>query len=86
MCLVPWIPDCDRWMKRVVNFEVDMASNLGVRGTSARQVVDISTIENNAFALIGTWLGLMTAMGEPCHVLLRKLGHAFEAAVPRHAN
>ena len=53
------------------DFAVDGASNLGVRGASARQVVDVSTIENNMFALIGTWLVLMTPMGEPCHVLRR---------------
>ena len=28
------------------------------------------------FALIGTWLIMVTPMGEPCHVLQRKLGHA----------
>ena len=67
--LLSWILDRDLWAKRVVTFAVDGASNLGVRGTSARQVVDVSTIENNVFALIGTWLVLMTPMGESCHVL-----------------
>ena len=65
---------------------MDGASNLGVRGASARQVVDVSTIENNVFAVIGTWLVLMTPMGEPCHVLQRKLGHALEAAGPTHVD
>ena len=69
-----WIPDRGWWAKRVVTFAVDGASNLGVRGASARQVVDVSTIENNVFAVIGTWLLLMTPLGEPCHVLQRKLG------------
>ena len=84
--LLPCIPDRDWWAKRVVTFALDGASNLGVLGASARQVVDVSTIENNVFALIGTWLVLMTLMGEPCHVLQRKLGHALEAASPAHAN
>ena len=35
----------------VVTFAGDGASDLGVRGASARQVVDVSTIENNVFAL-----------------------------------
>ena len=38
------------------------------------------------FARIGTWLALMTPMGAPCHVLLRKLGHALEAPGPTHVN
>ena len=84
--LLSWIPDHDWWAKRVVTFAVDGASNLGVRGASAWQVVDVSTIENNVFALIGTWLVLMTPMGEPCHVLQRKLGHALQAAGPTHAD
>ena len=41
--LLTWILDRDWWAKRVVTFAVDGASNLGVRGASARQVVDIST-------------------------------------------
>ena len=52
--LPTWIPDCDWWAKRIVTFAVDGASNLGVRGATARQAVDVSTIENNVFALIGT--------------------------------
>ena len=82
--LLSWIPDRDQWAKRVVTFAVDGASNLGVRGASARQVVDVSITENNMFALIGRWL--MTPLGEPCHVLQRKLGHASEAAGPTHAD
>ena len=59
---------------------------LGVRGASARQVVDVSIIESNVFALIGKWLVLMTPLGEPCHVLQRKLGLALEAAGPTHVD
>ena len=61
--LLSWIPDRDWWAKRVVTFAVDGASNLGVRGASARQVVDVSIIESNVFALIGKWLVLMTPLG-----------------------
>ena len=42
----------------------------------------MSTIENNVFALVGTWLVLMTPLSEPCHVLQRKLGHALHAVGP----
>ena len=84
--LMSWIPDRDWWAKRVVTFAVDGASNLGVRGASARQVVDVSIIESNVFALIGKWLVLMTPLGEPCHVLQRKLGLALEAAGPTHVD
>ena len=81
-----WIPDRDWWAKRVVTFGADGASTLGVRGASARQVVDVSTIENNVFALIGTWLVIRPPLGEPCHVMRHKLGHALEATSPTHAN
>ena len=81
-----WIPDRDWWAKRVVTFAMDRASNLGVRGASARQVVDVSIIERHVFALIGKWLVLMTPLGEPCHVLQRKLGLALEAAGPTHVD
>ena len=84
--LMSWIPDRDWWAKRVVTFAVDGASNLGVRGASARQVVDVSHIESNVFALIGKWLVLMTPLGELCHVLQRKLGLALEAAGPTHVD
>ena len=84
--LLSWIPDRDWWAKRVVTFAVDGASNLGVRGASARQVVDVSIIESNVFALIGNWLVLMTPFGEPCHVLQRKLGLALAAAGPTHVD
>ena len=73
--LLTWIPDHHWWTKRVVTFLVDGASNLRVQGAGARQVVDVSTIENNMFAFVGTWLVLMTPMCEPCHVLQRKLRH-----------
>ena len=84
--LLSWIPDRDWWVKRVVTFAVNGASNLGVPGASARQVVDVSIIESNVFALIGRWLVLMRPLGEPCHVLQRKLGLALEAAGPTHAD
>ena len=84
--LMSMILDRDWWAKRVVTFAVDGASNLGVRGASARQVVDVSIIESNVFALIGKWLVLMTPLGEPCHVLQRKLGLALEAAGPTHVD
>ena len=84
--LMSWIPDRDWWAKRVVAFAVDGASNLGVRDASARQVVHVSHIESNVFALIGKWLVLMTPLGEPCHVLQRKLGLALEAAGPTHVD
>ena len=45
-----------------------------------------SHIESNVFALIGKWLVLMTPLGEPCHVLQRKLGLALEAAGPTHVD
>ena len=84
--LLSLIPDRDWWAKRVVTFAVHGASNLGVRGASARQVVDVSIIERNVFALIGKWLVLTTPLGEPCHVLQRKLGLALEAAGPTHVD
>ena len=65
---------------------MDGASNLGVRGASARQVVDVSIIESNVFALIGKRLVLMTPLGKPCHVLQRKLGLALEAAGLTHVD
>ena len=65
---------------------MDGASHPRVRGASARQVVDVSTIENNVFALIATWLVLMTPMGEPCHVWQRRMGHALEATRPTHVD
>ena len=80
--LLTRIPDRDSWAKWVVTFAVEGASNFGMRGASARQIVDACTIENNVCALIGTWLVPMTPMGEPCHVLQGKLGHVLEAAGP----
>ena len=67
--LLSWIPDRDWWAKRVATFAVDRASNLGVQGASAPQIVDVCVIESNVFTLIGKWLVLMTPLGEPCHVL-----------------
>ena len=82
--LLTWIPERDSWANSVPTSAVDGASHLGVLGASAPQVVDVSTIENNVFALIGTWLVVMTTMGEPCHVLQHKLRRALEAAGPTH--
>ena len=65
---------------------MDGPSNLGVRGASARQVVDVSIIESNVFALSGRWFGLMTPLGVPCHVLQRTPGNALEAAGPTHVD
>ena len=73
------------WATEMVTFAVDGACNL-VRGASAWQVFDVPAIDNNLFALIGTWLVPMTRMGETCHALQRKLGHALEAAGPTHAD
>ena len=84
--LLSWILDRHCRAKRVVTFAVDGASNLGVRGATARQVVDVSIIESNVFALIWKWLVLMTPLGEPCHVLQRKLRLALEAAGPTHVD
>ena len=36
------------------------------------------------FPFFGTWLLLMTPLGEPCHVLQRKSGDAWEAVGPTH--
>ena len=47
----------------LVTSAVDGASNLGVRGAGARQVIDVSIIQNTVFALIGTWLVPMTPPG-----------------------
>ena len=69
-----------------MTFAVDGASTLWVRRGSTRQVVDVSTIEDNVFAMIGTWLVLMTPIGEPHHVLQCKLGHALEAVGPIHVD
>ena len=69
-CVPPsWIQYRNWWAKRGVTFPLDGASNLGVRGANAQQVVEVSIIENNMFALIGRWLVLMTRLSEPCHVL-----------------
>ena len=46
----------------------------------------VSTIENNVFSLIGTWLVMMTPLVEPSHVLKRKLAHALHAAGPTHVS
>ena len=84
--LLSWILDLDWWAKRVATFAVDGASNHGVRGASARHVLDVSIIESNVFALIGRWLVLMTPLGEPCHVLQRNFGLALEAVGRTHVD
>ena len=81
--LLTWILERDWWAQSVVTFAVDGASNLVVRGASAQQAVDVSTIEDNVFALIGTWCVLMSPMGEHCH-LLQRVGYALLAAGPTH--
>ena len=42
--LLSWIPDPALWAQKVVAFAVGGASNLGVRGATARQAVDVSAI------------------------------------------
>ena len=81
--LMSWYPDRAWWARKLVTFAVDGASNLGVRGATTCQVVDLATIESNVFALLVKWLVLLTPLGEPCHMLQRKLAHALELAGPR---
>ena len=38
------------------------------------------------FAMLVKWLSLLTPLGEPCHVVQRKLGLALEAAGQVHAD
>ena len=63
-----------------------MVSNLGVRGATARQAVDVSAMEHNVFAMLVKSLSLLTPPGEPCHVVQRKLGLALEAAGHVHGD
>ena len=81
-----WIPNRASWAQKVVAFAVDGASNLGVRGATARQAVDVSAMEHNVFAMLVKWLCLLTPLGEPCHVVQRKLGLALEAAGQMHGD
>ena len=37
-------------------------------------------------AMLVKWLCLLTPLGEPCHVVQRKLGHALEAAGQVHGD
>ena len=74
------------WAQKVVAFDVDGASNLGVRVASARQAVDVSAMEHNVFAMLVKWLCLLIPLGEPCHVVLRKLGLALEGAGQVHGD
>ena len=53
-----------------------LSVNLGVRGATARQAVDVSAMEHNVFAMLVKWLSLLNPLGEPCHVVQRKLGLA----------
>ena len=84
--LLSWMPDRAWWAQKVVAFAVDGASNLGVRGATARQAVDVSAMEHNVFAMLVKWLSLLTPLGEPCHVVQRKLGLALEAAGQVHGD
>ena len=67
--LLSWMPDRAWWAQKVVAFAADGASNLGVRGATARQAVDVSAMEHNVFAMLVKWLCLLTPLGEPCHVV-----------------
>ena len=84
--LLSWMPDRAWWAQKVVVFALDGASNLGVRGATARQAVDVSAMEYNTFAMLVKWLSLLAPPGEPCHVVQRKLGLAFEAAGQMHGD
>ena len=84
--LLSWMPDRAWWAQKVVAFAVDGASNLGVRGATARQAVDVSAMEHNVFAMLVKWLSLLTPLGQPCHVVQRKLCLALEAAGQVHAD
>ena len=61
--LLSWMPDRAWWPQKVVAFAVDAASNLGVRGATARQPVDVSAMEHNVFAMLVKWLSLLTPPG-----------------------
>ena len=80
------MPNRAWWAQKVVAFAVDGASNLGVRGAAARQGVDVSAMEHNVVAMLVQWLSLLTPLGEPCHVVQRKLGLALEAAGQVHGD
>ena len=84
--LLSWMPDRAWWAQKVVACVVDGASNLGVRGATARQAVDVSAMEHNVFAMLVKWLSLLTPMGEPCHVVQRKLGLALDATGQVHGD
>ena len=84
--LLSWMPDRAWWAQKVVAFAVDGASNLGVRVATARQAVDVSAMEHNVFAMLVKWLSLLTPLGEPCHVVQRKLGLALEATGQVHGD
>ena len=59
---------------------MDAASHLGVCGATARQALDVSSMEHIVFAMLVEWLCLLTSLDEPCHVVQRKRGHALDAA------
>ena len=84
--LLSWMPNRAWWAQKVVAFAVDGASNLGVRGATARQAVDVSAMEHNVFAMLVKWFSLLTPLGEPCLVVQRKLGLALEAAGQVHVD
>ena len=50
--LLSWMPDRACSAHKVVAFVVDGASNLGVRGATAQQAVDVSAMEHNVFAML----------------------------------
>ena len=43
-------------------------------------------MEHNVFDMLVKWLSLLTSLGEPCHVVPRKLGLALEAAGQVHGD
>ena len=67
-------------------FAVDAASILGVLGDTAGQAVDMSATEHNVFAMLVKWLCVVTPVGEPCHVVQRKLGPPLWAAGQVHGD
>ena len=84
--LLSWMPDRAWSAQKVVAFAVDGASNLGMCGATARRAVNVSAMEHNVFAMHLKWLSLLTPLGEPCHVVQRKLGPALEAAGQVHGD
>ena len=84
--LLSWMPDRAWWAQKFVAFAVVGACNLGLRGATARQALDVPAMEHNVFAMLVKWLCLLTPLGEPCHVVQRKLVLALEAAGQVHGD